>query len=64
MVLNNNYMVHRCGRDAGPRAEVGVYRGTSFISNSNPSQGHRRALGIVLLKGSRRALFLTSEAPL
>ena len=42
----------------------GGYRGTSLIRNSTPPQDHHRALGIVLLKGPRDALFLMSEVPL
>ena len=43
-----------------------LYRGTSFIRNSPPPppKNHRRTLGIVLLKGPRRGVFLMSEVPL
>ena len=41
----------------------GGYRGTSLI-NSPPPLDHPRALGKVLLKGSRRGVFLISEVPL
>jgi len=40
------------------------YRGTSLIRNSAPPQDHHRALGIVLLQGPRRRVFLMSEIPL
>jgi hypothetical protein len=37
---------------------------TSLIRNSPTPWGFHRALGIVLLKGPRGALFLMGEAPL
>ena len=40
------------------------YRGTSLTRNYPPPQGHHRALGIVLLLGPRRRVFLMSEVPL
>jgi len=45
-----------------PRAGP-FYRDTSLIRNCPPPQDHHRALGIILLKGPRGALFLMSEVP-
>ena len=45
-------------------AMVQSYRGTWLIRNGTPPQDHYKALGIVLLKGPREALFLMSEVPL
>ena len=40
------------------------YRGTLLTRNAHPPQDHDRALGIVLLPGPRRGVFLMSEVPL
>ena len=40
------------------------YRGTSLIRNRRPPQDHHRILGIVLLHGPGRGVFLMSEVPL
>ena len=45
-------------RHAILHSKVLTLQGTSLIRNSAPSQDHHRALGISLLKGPRRALFL------
>ena len=39
------------------------YRVTLLIRDSNPSEGHRRVVGIVLLSDPRRARFLTARYP-
>ena len=41
-----------------------MYRGTSPIRNRAPPSDHPRPLGIVILQGPRKALFLMSEVPL
>ena len=41
-----------------------VYRGISLIRNRPPPRDHHMTLGIVLLKGPRRGVFLMSEVPL
>ena len=40
------------------------YRGTLLIRNSPPPKDHHRTLGIVLLYGPRRGVFLMSVVPL
>ena len=41
-----------------------LYRGISLIRNSPPPEDHHRTLGIVLLKGPMRGVFLMGEVPL
>ena len=47
-----------------PSAQPLRYMGTSLIGNTPPPQDHHRALGLVLLQGSRGWQFLMSEVPL
>ena len=53
-----------CTENKVRHAFTSLYRVTSLIRNSPPSQGHHRALGTVLLQGPGGALFLMSEVPL
>ena len=59
------FMISGLGVGAGGwGSRSGGYRGTSLMRNCPLPNDRRKALGIVLLWGPRRALFLMSEVPL
>ena len=41
-----------------------LYRGTPLIGTPHPPQDHHMTLGIILLQGHRKGMFLMSEVPL
>jgi hypothetical protein len=55
---------HPGGLELQPsRVSLEAYRGTSLIRNSPPPWHHHRTLGIALLWGDTRGVFLMSEVP-